>query len=133
MGRSGRNHNKNSKKKRRSKKNQDRSHDNSSFGSEAYNSVANNMSNMRSDEEQVQVNKKGKRKPMSTRYAVPKDWNIEDANKAFQAENEINNFVKRRAPTLILKFPDPELNQTVIKAFSSHISFVHFQQPCTPR
>lgn len=130
MGRSGRNHNKNSKKKRRSKKNQDRSHDNSSFGSEANNSVANNM---RSDEEQVQVNKKGKRKPMSTRYAVPKDWNIEDANKAFQAENEINNFVKRRAPTLILKFPDPELNQTVIKAFSSHISFVHFQQPCTPR
>lgn len=76
------------------------------------------------------INKKAKRKPMSAHY-TSKEWSPEDAIKALALEKEVS--VAQKTPMLILKFPDPELNKDIIKAFSPLIENVHFQQPSTPR
>ena len=76
------------------------------------------------------VYKKGKRKPLSIHYTT-KEWNREDAERALLVEQEFNK--SQRTQMLILKFPDPELSKDIVKKFSPHIEYVHFQQPSTPR
>lgn len=79
----------------------------------------------------VVVNKKAKRKSMSTRYCQAKEFNLEDAQKAIDLEREYKR--KHDRENLLLKFPDPDLDQRIVKSFSSAIENVHFQQPAQPR
>ncbi|XP_026471106.1 uncharacterized protein LOC113375384 [Ctenocephalides felis] len=76
------------------------------------------------------VNKKGKRKSMSQKYSS-KPWDLESAEKAVAVELEYNRL--QNTQSLILKFPDAELNKEIVKNFNSNIEHVHFQQPSTPR
>lgn len=79
----------------------------------------------------IKVNKKSKRKPMSSRMNHKKEWIREDAIKALELEHEFNKLQK--LPMLILKFPDPDVNKEIVKGYSSSIENVHFQQPSTAR
>lgn len=79
----------------------------------------------------VQVNKKAKRKPMSTRYTRSREWQHEDAEAALALEKEFSQASRRQM--LILKFPDPDVNKYIVKKYSPAIETVHFQQPSTPR
>lgn len=82
-------------------------------------------------EKVIKVNKKPKRKPMSSRMNHKKEWNREDAIKALQLEQEFNKMQK--LPMLILKFPDPDVNKEIVRGYSTSIENVHFQQPSTSR
>lgn len=83
------------------------------------------------DGKDMTINRKAKRKPMSTRYTRKKEWVEEDAIRALNLENEFSKL--QRMPMLILKFPDPELNKEIVKRYSNMIDNVHFQQPSTAR
>ncbi|KAH0568257.1 uncharacterized protein LOC123268660 isoform X1 [Cotesia glomerata] len=75
--------------------------------------------------------KKGKqRKPMSQNYPS-RPWNREDAQSALKVENEYNKTV--RAQSLIIKFPDPDLNKDIVREFHTGIQNIHFQSPSGPR
>lgn len=77
------------------------------------------------------VVKKGKQKrPMSQSYPS-RPWNKEDAERALKTENEYNKTVK--AQSLIIKFPDPDLNKDIVRLFHSGIQNIHFQSPSGPR
>ncbi|XP_037902764.1 uncharacterized protein LOC119646392 [Hermetia illucens] len=82
-----------------------------------------------SDPHQVQVHKKPKRKPMSSRYTRKRAWCREDADKVLALENQCT----ATAPTLVIRFPDPELNSYMVKGFSPEIESVHFQIPYKAR
>lgn len=79
----------------------------------------------------IKVNKKSKRKPMSSRMNHKKEWNRDDAIKALELEQEFNKMQK--LPMLILKFPDPDVNKEIVRGYSKSIENVHFQQPSTAR
>ncbi|XP_063985089.1 uncharacterized protein LOC135166605 [Diachasmimorpha longicaudata] len=79
-------------------------------------------------EEPVKKNKP--RKPMSQTYPI-RNWNLEDAVSALKVENKYNRTV--RAQSLIIKFPDPDLNKDIVKEFHSGIENIHFQSPSGPR
>lgn len=79
----------------------------------------------------MRVNKRGKRKSMSTRYSRKKEWDYGDALKATELEKEYNK--KQKVQMLLIRFPDPDLNKEVVRSFSPCIENVHFQQPSTPR
>lgn len=57
-------------------------------------------------------------------------WNREDAERALKAENEYKIV---QAQSLIIKFPDPDLNKDIVKLFHPGIQTVHFQSPSRPR
>ncbi|XP_025602305.1 eukaryotic translation initiation factor 5B-like isoform X2 [Athalia rosae] len=80
--------------------------------------------------EEVVVKKNKQRKPMSQSYPS-RPWNREDAERALQIENEYNKTVK--AQSLIIKFPDPDLNKDIVREFHSGIQNIHFQSPSGPR
>lgn len=61
---------------------------------------------------------------------IIKEWNAEHATMALAMEKECGANIK---PSLILKFPDPDLSHDMVYGFSSLIDHVHFQQPSTPR
>lgn len=67
---------------------------------------------------------------MSQKYSS-KPWDLESAEKAVAVELEYNRL--QNTQSLILKFPDAELNKEIVKSFNSNIEHVHFQQPSTPR
>lgn len=82
---------------------------------------------------QEKVIKKNKqRKPMSQSYPS-KPWNREDAERALMIENEYNMKNKVNAQSLIIKFPDPDLNKDIVKLFHPGIRNIHFQNPSGPR
>ena len=58
-------------------------------------------------------------------------WNREDAEKALTVENEYTRSVK--AKSLIIKFPDPDLNKDIVRKFHPGIQNIHFQSPSGPR
>lgn len=60
-----------------------------------------------------------------------KDWTMEDAQKALDVERDFNK--RHKSPSLIIKFPDLELNREIVSKFHPKIESVHFQQPSTPR
>ncbi|XP_015123840.1 uncharacterized protein LOC107045937 [Diachasma alloeum] len=79
---------------------------------------------------EVPVKKTKQRKPMSQSYPI-RNWNLEDAKSALKVENEYNRTV--RAQSLIIKFPDPDLNKDIVREFHSGIQNIHFQSPSGPR
>ncbi|KAL0117710.1 hypothetical protein PUN28_008842 [Cardiocondyla obscurior] len=78
------------------------------------------------------VKKNKQRKPMSQSYPS-KPWNREDAERALMTENEYNMKNKVNAQSLIIKFPDPDLNKDIVKLFHPGIRNIHFQNPSGPR
>jgi len=62
-----------------------------------------------------------------------KPWNREDAERALMTENEYNMKNKVNAQSLIIKFPDPDLNKDIVRLFHPGIRNIHFQNPCGPR
>ncbi|XP_012273009.1 RNA polymerase II-associated factor 1 homolog isoform X2 [Orussus abietinus] len=80
--------------------------------------------------EEVVVKKSKQRRPMSQSYPS-RPWNREDAERALQIENEYNKTVK--AQSLIIKFPDPDLNKDIVREFHPGIQNIHFQSPSGPR
>lgn len=74
---------------------------------------------------------KKKKKPLSQNLPARKEWTTEDAERALAVEREYNKLHKN--PSLIIKFPDLELNRDIVSSFSPLIESVHFQQPSTPR
>ncbi|XP_057337423.1 uncharacterized protein LOC130675644 isoform X2 [Microplitis mediator] len=79
---------------------------------------------------EVPVKKGKQRKPMSQNYPS-RPWNREDAQSALKVENEYNKTV--RAQSLIIKFPDPDLNKDIVREFHPGIQNIHFQSPSGPR
>ncbi|XP_011052082.1 PREDICTED: protein PFC0760c-like isoform X1 [Acromyrmex echinatior] len=97
------------------------------------------MSNRHNEETEDQdvkiekvVKKNKQRKPMSQSY-VNKPWNREDAERALRIESEYNMKNKVNAQSLIIKFPDTDLNKDIVSKFHSDILNIHFQNPCGPR
>ncbi|XP_011707451.1 PREDICTED: uncharacterized protein LOC105462510 isoform X2 [Wasmannia auropunctata] len=78
------------------------------------------------------VKKSKQRKPMSQSYPS-KPWNREDAERALMTENEYNMKNKVNAQSLIIKFPDPDLNKDIVRLFHPGIRNIHFQNPSGPR
>lgn len=60
-----------------------------------------------------------------------RQWVLEDAMKALKTESEHNRSV--RAQSLIIKFPDPDLNKEIVRKFHSGIQNIHFQSPSGAR
>lgn len=77
------------------------------------------------------MNNKKKKKPLSQNIPQRKDWSVEDARRAIEMEKEFNK--RNRSASLIIKFPDTELNRDIVAKFHPSIDTVHFQQPSTPR
>lgn len=77
------------------------------------------------------MNNKKKKKPLSQNIPQRKDWSVYDAKKAIEVEKEFNK--RNRSISLIIKFPDTELNRDIVARFHPSIDTVHFQQPSTPR
>jgi hypothetical protein len=76
-------------------------------------------------------NAKKKKKPLSQNIPSKKDWTLEEAEMALSVEKEYNKRYKNHS--LIIKFPDLELNRDIVSKFHPSIENVHFQQPSTPR
>lgn len=74
---------------------------------------------------------KKKKKPLSQNIPSKKDWTLEEAEMALSIEKEYNKRYKNHS--LIIKFPDQELNRDIVSKFHPSIENVHFQQPSTPR
>ncbi|XP_008192964.1 protein painting of fourth isoform X2 [Tribolium castaneum] len=74
---------------------------------------------------------KKKKKPLSQNVPSKKDWTLEEAEMALNVEKEYNKRYKNHS--LIIKFPDQELNRDIVSKFHPSIENVHFQQPSTPR
>ncbi|KAK0085157.1 hypothetical protein PV325_005696 [Microctonus aethiopoides] len=79
---------------------------------------------------EVAIKKTKQRKPMSQNYPS-RPWNRDDAQSALKVENEYNKTV--RAQSLIIKFPDPDLNKDIVREFHQGIQNIHFQSPSGPR
>lgn len=77
--------------------------------------------------------KSAKKKKKSLSQLVPKKKNftIEDAERVFNIEQEYNKRFKNHS--LIIKFPDEELNKDMVFKFHEAIENVHFQQPSNAR
>ncbi|XP_015174223.1 PREDICTED: DNA-directed RNA polymerase II subunit RPB1-like isoform X2 [Polistes dominula] len=80
--------------------------------------------------EEVVVKNNKQRKSMSLSYPS-RPWNREDAERALKIETEYNKTVKARS--LIIKFPDPDLNKDIVREFHPGIQNIHFQSPSGPR
>lgn len=78
------------------------------------------------------VKMKVKRKAMSTRYKLSKNWSEVDAAMAIKAE-EANVRKLQKDIILILRFPDPEISREIVKCYSPDIESVHFQLNFAPR
>lgn len=83
-----------------------------------------------STETKTKTSKK-KKKPLSQNVPSVRSWTIEDAEKALAIEKEYNKKFKNQS--IIIKFPDPEINKEIVTNFHPAIENVHFQHPSTPR
>ncbi|XP_049543843.1 protein painting of fourth [Anopheles darlingi] len=61
-----------------------------------------------------------------------KNWRFEDARKAILVEMDAYRQIVKPF-SLLLRFPDPELNKEIVQGFSSCIENVTFHRPATPR
>lgn len=86
---------------------------------------------MEADSDGLKKSNKKKKKPLSQNIPQRKDWSVMDAKRALTVEKEYNK--RHRSQSLIIKFPDLELNRDIVSKFHSEIDSVHFQQPSTPR
>ncbi|CAG9813955.1 unnamed protein product [Phaedon cochleariae] len=82
-------------------------------------------------EDHHKKNMRKRKKPLSQNIPQRKDWSVEDAKRALEVEKDCNKRNKRQS--LIIKFPDLELNRHIVADFHKSIDSVHFQQPSTPR
>ncbi|KAL7305789.1 hypothetical protein TKK_0002038 [Trichogramma kaykai] len=82
------------------------------------------------NKEEVVPKKTKTRKPMSQSYPS-RPWNREDAERAIKIEMEYARVV--RSQSLIIKFPDPDLNKDIVRDFHPGIQNIHFQSPSGPR
>ncbi|KYQ59288.1 Protein painting of fourth, partial [Trachymyrmex zeteki] len=95
--------------------------------------IMSNRHNEETEDQDEKVVKKNKqRKPMSQSY-VNKPWNREDAERALKIESEYNMKNKVNAQSLIIKFPDTDLDKNIVSKFHSDILNIHFQNPCGSR
>ncbi|XP_018404419.1 PREDICTED: glutamic acid-rich protein-like isoform X2 [Cyphomyrmex costatus] len=98
--------------------------------------IVSNRHNEETEDQDVKIEKVVKkskqRKPMSQSY-VNKPWNREDAERALKIESEYNMKNKVNAQSLIIKFPDTDLDKDIVSKFHSDILNIHFQNPCGPR
>ncbi|XP_018343346.1 PREDICTED: protein PFC0760c-like isoform X2 [Trachymyrmex septentrionalis] len=98
--------------------------------------IVSNRHNEETEDQDVKIEKVVKknkqRKPMSQSY-VNKPWNREDAERALRIESEYNMKNKVNAQSLIIKFPDTDLNKDIVSKFHSDILNIYFQNPCGPR
>lgn len=85
---------------------------------------------MELDDSKVKSMKK-KKKPLSQNIPARRDWLLDDAEKALNIEKEYNKRYKNQS--LIIKFPDLELNKEIVSRYHPAIENVHFQQPSTAR
>ncbi|XP_076269305.1 RNA binding domain-containing protein painting of fourth [Rhynchophorus ferrugineus] len=74
---------------------------------------------------------KKKKKPLSQNIPMRKDWSVDDAKRALDVEKEYHK--RHKSQSLIIKFPDLELNRDIVSKFHSQIDSVHFQLPSNPR
>lgn len=74
---------------------------------------------------------KKKKKPLSLNIPSKKEWTIQEAEMALAVEKECNKRSKNQS--LLIKFPDLELNKEIVASYHSAIENVHFQQPSAPR
>ncbi|XP_018577514.1 uncharacterized protein LOC108915852 [Anoplophora glabripennis] len=90
-----------------------------------------NKRKLDSESDNLKKSNKKKKKPLSQNIPQRKDWSVMDAKRALMVEKEYNK--RHRSQSLIIKFPDLELNRDIVSKFHSSIDNVHFQQPSTPR
>lgn len=74
---------------------------------------------------------KKKKKPLSLNIPSKKEWTMQEAEMALAVEKECNKRSKNQS--LLIKFPDLELNKEIVAKYHSAIENVHFQQPSAPR
>lgn len=60
-----------------------------------------------------------------------KPWNREDAMKALSAEAEVKSSINSQK--IMIKFPDSEISQDIVKNLHSDIKSVYFHTPCNTR
>lgn len=77
------------------------------------------------------MGKASKMKPLSQDIPIEKKWDLKQAEEALNIEKEYNK--RYKIHSVIIKFPDPELNKEMVTKFHQAIEKVHFQQPSTPR
>ncbi|KRT86606.1 RNA binding protein, partial [Oryctes borbonicus] len=84
-----------------------------------------------SDSEPKSKSSKKKKKPLSQSLPSRISWTYEEAANALNLEKEYNK--RSKSHSLIIKFPDAELNKEIVTKFNPAIENVHFQQPSTAR
>ncbi|XP_030747906.1 uncharacterized protein LOC115876311 isoform X2 [Sitophilus oryzae] len=77
------------------------------------------------------LNKGKKKKPLSQSMPSTRGWTLEQAKRALAVETEYNR--RHKSQSLIVKFPDKELNREIVSKLHGQIDHVYFQLPCTPR
>nr|XP_023013404.1 uncharacterized protein LOC111503349 isoform X2 [Leptinotarsa decemlineata] len=107
------------------------SHNSSQQHSHTYSKNFYNYKRQSDSEDYHKKNAKKRKKPLSQNIPQRKDWSVQDAKRALDVEKESNKRSKRQS--LIIKFPDLELNREIVSNFHPSIENVHFQQPSTPR
>ncbi|KAL0117712.1 hypothetical protein PUN28_008843 [Cardiocondyla obscurior] len=98
--------------------------------------IASNRHTDETEDQDVKIEKvvrKNKQKKLVSQSYVSKPWNREDAEKALKIENEYNMKNKVNAQSLIIKFPDTDLDKDIVGKFHPDILNIHFQNPCGPR
>ncbi|XP_017777329.1 PREDICTED: uncharacterized protein LOC108563225 isoform X2 [Nicrophorus vespilloides] len=119
------------------------SHNGRPYHSRRYNGPSNQYSSSQSqnwrqgykrqldDDNEPKKPPKKKKKPLSQNMPSKKDWSLKEAEMALNCEKEYNK--RHKNQSLIIKFPDPELNKDIVSKFHGAIENVHFQQPSTAR
>lgn len=111
-------------------------HRNKDYATNPYSWQPRNNYNKRPNDNHDGSDHKGKqkaKKKKSLAETTPKqrDWSLEEAHKALEVEKEYNKVYKNHS--LIIKFPDLEVNKDIVSKFNRNIENVHFQQPSTAR
>ncbi|KAL1491337.1 hypothetical protein ABEB36_011946 [Hypothenemus hampei] len=100
-----------------------------------YNNVLNRKRHMSQDKDESPMSKKGnnkkKKKSISQNAPARKSWTKEEAERAFQIEKEYNKGGNNQS--LVITFPDKELNKEIVTGFHPKIQNVHFHKNFGPR
>ncbi|XP_073846393.1 RNA binding domain-containing protein painting of fourth [Musca autumnalis] len=96
---------------------------------------ADNSSKITMDTSKVsgpKVKTKKQRKKFSLSKATMKEWNMEEAQMALKAEQELSKDYTKET-VLNLRFPDPPLNREIVQSYCKEIESVHFHSNFAPR
>lgn len=74
---------------------------------------------------------KKKKKSMSHNVATKKEWTLQEAEMALKVEKEFNE--RSRNHSLLIRFPDSELNRHIVEKLHPEIESVFFQNSYAPR